>query len=116
MDAILSVLPLLVVLLLVYLFGIRPRQRKMARHAQMIRDLRAGDSVVTSGGISGHVVALKGNSILVEVAPGVRFDIDPGKIESVAARAEIGAGRQCPKCGGPLASSDRFCGNCGAPC
>jgi len=38
-----------------YFFLIRPQQKKVKEHKQMVENLKRGDQVVTSGGIVGKV-------------------------------------------------------------
>jgi preprotein translocase YajC subunit len=121
MEVLLSFVPPVVLLLAIYVFGIRPRRTQAAKHAAMIAGLRAEDVVTTSGGVRGRVVGWKGDLVVVEVAPGVQFDIDPAKIESVSApepplrRARSPHPDECPDCGAPAGPGDQFCGDCGAP-
>jgi preprotein translocase YajC subunit len=115
MDAILGALPLLFLLSLIYLFGILPRQRRMAKQAALVSGLRVNDAVTTSGGVRGRVVGWKGALIMVEVAPGVTFDIEPAKIEAVSDGTAAGQTARCPNCGAAAGPEDQFCGDCGAP-
>jgi preprotein translocase subunit YajC len=115
MDVVLSSLPLFVLLAVVYFFGILPRQRKTAKHAALVSNLRVNDVVTTSGGVRGRVVGRKGALIMVEVAPGVTFDIEPAKIDSVPEGLAAGPSAGCPHCGAAVGPEDQFCGDCGAP-
>ena len=131
MDVLPSLLPLLFVLVLVYSFGVVPRRRKLAKHAAMIEGMAAGDIATTSGGVRGRVIGRKGALITIEVAPGVRFDIEPASVESVSAPvapvvsapagprapappgSRVSGRTRCPRCGGAILPDDRFCGVCG---
>jgi preprotein translocase YajC subunit len=115
MDVVLSSLPLVILITVVYFFGVLPRQRKMAKHAALVSNLRMNDVVTTSGGVRGRVVGRKGALIMVEVAPGVTFDIEPAKIESVSEGLAAGQSADCPHCGAAVGPEDQFCGDCGAP-
>ncbi len=46
-----------------------PMQRQKKRQAQMLKDLKSGDSVVTSGGIVGTITAVDGDTIVLRVKP-----------------------------------------------
>jgi len=48
--------PLLVIM---YFVMIRPQQKKQKEHQEMIKTVKAGDKVVTSGGIVGVVLSVK---------------------------------------------------------
>ena len=66
---------LIVVMLGVYLLWLRPQRRRQQAAAQSQRQADVGDEVVTSAGIYGRVVAIDGDRVSVEVAPGMTIDI-----------------------------------------
>ena len=49
-------IPMLVIM---YFVMIRPQQKKAKQHAEMLKTVKAGDKVVTSGGIMGVVISVK---------------------------------------------------------
>jgi len=51
-----------------YLVMFRPQQKKAREHADMLKTLRNGDKVVTSGGVLGVVVGLKDKSVSIRSA------------------------------------------------
>ena len=66
--------PLLALLLtfgLMWALLILPQQRRMRQHQAVIASLRAGDEVVTAGGVYGTIVSVDDETLAVEVAPGV---------------------------------------------
>ena len=56
---------------LMWVLLIRPQQRRMRQHQQVVSSLRPGDEVVTAGGIYGTVQAIDDEQMTLEVAPGV---------------------------------------------
>jgi preprotein translocase subunit YajC len=48
-------IPLILIFVIFYFFLIRPQQKKVKEHKQMVENLKRGDKVVTSGGIVGIV-------------------------------------------------------------
>lgn len=69
-----SYVPLIVIVgifAVVYLFFIRPRQQRMRQQQTGSRQIGVGDEVMSAGGIYGRVVAIDGDEVEVEVAPGV---------------------------------------------
>ena len=48
-------IPLILIFIIFYFFLIRPQQKKVKEHKQMVENLKRGDQVVTSGGIIGTV-------------------------------------------------------------
>jgi preprotein translocase subunit YajC len=52
----------------IYMISIRPQQKKARQHAELLKGLRAGDKVLTSGGILGVVIAVKDKSVSIRSA------------------------------------------------
>ena len=48
-------IPLILIFVIFYFFLIRPQQKKVKEHKQMVENLKRGDQVVTSGGIIGTI-------------------------------------------------------------
>jgi preprotein translocase subunit YajC len=84
-----SLMPLLLIFVVFYFLLIRPQQKKMKAHKEMISAVRRGDSVVTAGGIMGKVTKVVDDSTLqVEIAEGVRVRVVRGTITEVRAKGE----------------------------
>jgi preprotein translocase subunit YajC len=66
---------ILVLLAVLWLFLIRPRQRQMRRQQEMLNRIELGDEVVTAGGLYGTVKRLDDDELRVEIAPDVEVRI-----------------------------------------
>ena len=66
-NPILSFLPLVLMFVVFYFLLIRPQQKRQREHAQMIKNLKKGDRVVTSGGIIGTVHTLQDDYLVLKV-------------------------------------------------
>ena len=53
-----QLLPLILIFVVFYFLLIRPQQKRVKQHKEMVNSLKVGSSVVTSGGIAGKVVKL----------------------------------------------------------
>ena len=51
-----------------YLLLFRPQQKKAREHAEMLKKIKNGDRVVTSGGILGVVIGLKDKTVSIRSA------------------------------------------------
>ena len=60
--------PLLLMLVIVYVIFMRPQQKKMRDHAALIKTIRSGDKITTTGGIVGIVVSVKEKSVSIRSA------------------------------------------------
>jgi preprotein translocase subunit YajC len=89
----LSLLPLVLIFVVFYFLLIRPQQKKMKQHREMIAAVRRGDRVLTAGGIIGTVTKVQGDSELqVEIAEGVRVKVARATISEVLAKTEPAKG------------------------
>jgi preprotein translocase subunit YajC len=52
-----------------YFLLIMPQQRKQKKWAEMLKQIKPGDKVVTSGGLMGAVMSAKDDSLILRVAP-----------------------------------------------
>ena len=55
MEAFGTFLPLILIFVVFYFLLIRPQQRKVKQHKEMLSNLKRGDKIVTSGGIIGTI-------------------------------------------------------------
>ena len=55
MESIGAFLPLILIFGVFYLLLIRPQQKKVKQHREMLNNLRRGDKIITSGGIIGTI-------------------------------------------------------------
>lgn len=61
-------IPMLLVFGVFYLLLIRPQQKKQRQLQSQIAELKAGDKIVTTGGIIGTITAVKDTSFLLRSA------------------------------------------------
>ena len=65
-------LPLILIFLVFWILLIRPQQKKMKQHREMVNNLKRGDKIVTSGGIIGDIVKVNENKELtIEISENV---------------------------------------------
>lgn len=90
MSVAMSFLPLVLVILIFYIFLVRPQQRRMAEYQKMVSALRKGDRVVTSGGIIGTIHKVEANSpdVVVEIAENVRIRVQRSAVAEILAKTE----------------------------
>jgi preprotein translocase subunit YajC len=61
--------PYVIIALVFYFLLFMPMQRQKKKTQQMLANLRNGDVVVTSGGITGTVVTVESDTIVLRVKP-----------------------------------------------
>ena len=81
MDQMGAFLPLILIFGVFYILLIRPQQKKVKLHREMLKNLRRGDKIITSGGIIGSINKVSENRELqVEISEGVEIKIAPGMV------------------------------------
>ena len=71
-----SLVWILLLIVVFWLFFIRPQSKK-AKEAQKFRDeLKKGDKVVTIGGFHGKITEVKENTVMVSLAPNMEVEIE----------------------------------------
>ena len=74
---------------IMYFLMIRPQQKKMKEHRQMVEALRRGDQVITQGGLIGKVTKVKDdNEIDLEISDGVKVRVIKSTIVQVLNKTE----------------------------
>ena len=82
-------IPLILIFAIMYFLLIRPQQKKVKEHQNMVAALGRGDQVVTQGGLIGKVTKVKEeNEIEVEVATGVKVRVVQNTIAQVLSKTE----------------------------
>ena len=84
-------IPLILIFVIFYFFLIRPQQKKVKEHRAMVENLKKGDKVVTSGGITGTITRVVDNDkVEVEIADNITVEVIRGTgIQSLMNSREI---------------------------
>jgi preprotein translocase subunit YajC len=84
-----SLLPFILIFVIMYFLILRPQQKRQKQHQEMVKNVRRGDTVVTSGGLVGKVTKVADDEqIEVELAEGVRVRQMRSMIADVRAKGE----------------------------
>ncbi len=81
--------PFAIILVIMYFLILRPQQKRAKAHAEMIANVRRGDTIVTSGGLVAKVTKVTDEpEIEVELAPNVRVRLIRTMITDVRTKGE----------------------------
>jgi preprotein translocase subunit YajC len=83
-----AIIPLVLIFAVFYFLLIRPQQKKVKVHREMLGNIRRGDKVVTGGGIYGTVTKVNDNELVVQIAEAVKVRIARGTIAEVLSKTE----------------------------
>jgi preprotein translocase subunit YajC len=88
-NLLVSLLPFILIFVIMYFLILRPQQKRVKQHAEMVKNVRRGDTVITSGGLVGKVTkVIDDDQIEVEVASDVRVRQMRSMISDVRAKGE----------------------------
>jgi preprotein translocase subunit YajC len=76
---------LVIMFVMFYFVLIRPQSRKAKQHAEMLKTVRPGDKVLTSGGIVGVVVSVKEKTLSIRSAD-AKFEVVKSAITEITDR------------------------------
>ena len=84
-----SLLPFVLIFVIMYFLILRPQQKRVKQHAEMVKNVRRGDTVVTNGGLIGKVTkVIDDDQIEIEIADDVRIRQMRQMITDVRAKGE----------------------------
>ena len=88
-DMLTSLLPFVLIFVIMYFLILRPQQKRVKQHAEMVKNVRKGDTVITSGGLVGRVTkVVDDDQVEIEVAEGVRVRQMRSMVSDVRAKGE----------------------------
>jgi preprotein translocase subunit YajC len=61
--------PYILIALVFYFLLFMPMQKQKKKQAEMLKNLKSGDVVVTSGGITGTIVSVEEDTVVLRVKP-----------------------------------------------
>ena len=98
MESIGAFLPLILIFGVFYILLIRHQQKKVKQHSEMLKNLRRGDKIITSGGIIGTINKVADNRELnVEVSENIEIKIAPGMVADLYTQTDNQKKQSIPK-------------------
>ena len=88
-DMLTSLLPFVLIFVIMYFLILRPQQKRVKQHAELVKNVRKGDTVITSGGLVGRVTkVVDDDQVEIEIADGVRVRQMRQMVTDVRAKGE----------------------------
>src|SRR5436305_706249 len=79
-SMLMSLLPFALIFMIMYFLILRPQQKKVKDHAELVKNIRRGDTVVTSGGLVGKVTKVVDEDQLEQIRDDVRKTLREARI------------------------------------
>ena len=88
-NALVQLLPLVLIFVVFYFLLIRPQAKRAKEHKAMVAALAVGDEVVTSGGMLGKITETGDQFLTVEIADGVRVKVQRHTVGTVLPKGTL---------------------------
>lgn len=88
-DGMMSIIFLVGMFAIMYLFLIRPQVKRQKEHKALVAGLKKGDEIQTMGGMMGKVIELGDNFMKVEVADSVVVTVRKSAVEAVMPKGSL---------------------------
>ena len=79
----LQIAPLLFIFVIFYFLLIRPQQRRLKQHQEMVGAVKRNDVAITSGGLIGKVTKVDEAEVELEIAQGVKVRVVKSMLQDV---------------------------------
>ena len=94
-NILLQLMPFILIFAIMYFLIIRPQQKRLKAHREMVAGVKRGDTVVTAGGLVGKVSRLvDDDEIQVDIADGVRVNVVRNTLSEVRPKGEAKPAKQ----------------------
>lgn len=90
-NLLINIAPLVLIVAVFYFLMIRPQQKRMKEHQNLIANVKRGDTIVLSSGLIGKIVRVEDKEVGVEIAQGVTVKVIKGMIAEVRGKGEVAA-------------------------
>jgi preprotein translocase subunit YajC len=87
-DFFIQIMPFLLIFVIMYFLIIRPQQKRLKDHREMVSALRRGDTVVTGGGLIGKVTKVDDAELQVELTQGMKVKVVRSTITEVRSKTQ----------------------------
>ena len=84
-----GMMPIFLIFIVFYFLLIRPQKKQATEHKNMLTKLTRNDEIVTTGGLHGKIISLKGQELEVEIAPNVRVTVSRQSVANLKTRTQI---------------------------
>ncbi|HHJ00649.1 MAG TPA: preprotein translocase subunit YajC [Candidatus Aerophobetes bacterium] len=70
-----ALMPFILIFVIFYFLLILPQRKKEKEHMEMVKNLKKGDKVITTGGIYGTITKLRKNYVEIEVSENTKLKV-----------------------------------------
>lgn len=82
-NPLLNMIPVAAIFVIFYFLLIRPQQKQQKEHDSLLKNLKAGDKILTSGGLYGTITGFKGDDLEVQFSQTVKLTLARSAVTAV---------------------------------
>lgn len=91
MSQLMGFLPIILMFGAMYFLLIAPQRKKQKEHEKMLTTLKAGDEIVTTGGIYGTITSVKDDSFIVRIGENNKVEVGKGFVHALVKKTDSAA-------------------------
>ena len=89
-NPLMQFLPFIPIGLIFYFLLIRPQQQEQKKHAQMLKNLKIGDKLLTTGGLYGTITGFKADDLEVQFSQTVKLTLARSAVTHIISDVKTG--------------------------
>ena len=90
-SMLMQMLPLVLMFGAMYFLLIAPQRKKQKEHEKMLGALKAGDEIVTTGGIYGVITSVKDDRFIVRIGENNKVEVGKGFVHALVKKTDSAA-------------------------
>jgi preprotein translocase subunit YajC len=89
-NPLMNLAPIVAIFIIFYFLLIRPQQKQQKEHEQMLKNLKVGDKILTTGGLYGSITGFKGDDLEVQFSQTVKLTVARSAVSRLAIDVKTG--------------------------
>ena len=89
-NPLINLAPIVAIFAIFYFLLIRPQQKQQKEHEQMLKDLKTGLKILTTGGLYGTITGFKGDDLEVQFSQTVKLTVARSAVTRVVSDVKTG--------------------------
>jgi preprotein translocase subunit YajC len=82
-NPLLNMIPVAAIFVIFYFLLIRPQQKQQKEHESLLKNLKIGDKILTTGGLYGTITGFKGEDLEVQFSQTVKLTLARSAVAAV---------------------------------
>jgi preprotein translocase subunit YajC len=89
-NPLINLAPIVAIFVIFYFLLIRPQQKQQQEHDALLKNLKTGDKVLTTGGLYGTITGFKGDDLEVQFSQTVKLTLARSAVARVVSDVKTG--------------------------